>query len=226
MFFQIVQVRVFFPSCPSACRWEGSTCKLRLLGLLWMFSRIKWHHLLKECLLFWKSWFFFSIKIHPIFFQPWTSRQTCYWEPRKQNSEHGICSKAIRPKASCLISGVSHTHQKEAQTKMQKQQWCLGPRWEQEVSAIATSILTRCLPAPFLPPWMTDGTCQRLWSPRISELVFSLYVYICVYVYMYFNPLRSYIYTCVSMCKTYNNRCVWLERTLFFLPLHSSKAGK
>lgn len=86
--------------------------------------------------------------------------------------------------------------------------------------------LTRCLPAPFLPPWMTDGTCQRLWSPRISELMFSLYVYICVYVYMYFNPLRSYIYTCVSMCKTYNNRCVWLERTLFFLPLHSSKAGK
>lgn len=56
----------FFPSCPSAWRWEGSTCNVRLLGLLWMFSRIKWHHLLKECLLLWKSWNF-SIKIHPFF---------------------------------------------------------------------------------------------------------------------------------------------------------------
>lgn len=86
---------------------------------------------------------------------------------------------------------------------------------EQEVSAVR-HLAAQMSPALLSSPWMTDGTRQRPWPSSLLEPVFSLYVYVCVYVYMYFNSLRSYIYTCVSMCKTYTNRCVWLERTLCF----------
>lgn len=145
--------------------------------------------------------FFFSIKIHPIFFQPWTSRQTCYWEPRKQNSEHGICSKAIRPKASCLISGVSHTHQKEAQTKMQKQQWCLGPRWEQEVSAIATSPSPDVFQLHFcLPGWLMEHARDCGLHVFLNSCSLSMYTYVYMYICILTPWGHTYIhvYPCVK----------------------------
>lgn len=56
----------FLSSCPFTWGWKSSACKVWLSGLLWMFSRIKWHRLLKECLIFWKPTVF-AMKTHPFF---------------------------------------------------------------------------------------------------------------------------------------------------------------
>lgn len=57
---------------------------------------------------------------HTPFFPTWPSGQTHKWEPRNQNSVHGVCSKNIRAGASCLVSWVCLTHQKEAKQQRQK----------------------------------------------------------------------------------------------------------